>query len=83
MLELTCCVKPVHRRTGMPHRLARRKIIISLLPGDMVGFREEKRREMVTCCVHDLYTTALQWHINFMKRKKKEEKKAKKLGLDS
>jgi len=41
--------KPVRRRTDTPHR--GRRLIVSLEPGDVIGFREERRRKIY-------YTTA-------------------------
>lgn len=77
MTDLNSIVK---RRTISNHSLARRRLVVMLMPGDVLGFKEERRREVITVPIHQIYTLASQWHAAAAKRKRKEERKLRRNG---
>lgn len=65
--------KPVHRKTVGTHR--GRKLIVSLLPGDVIGIREERCRKMELISIAGAYDSAV---INRVLREKMNKKRGKK-----
>jgi len=49
---MTTLTKPLHRSTTGRYAILyvgdRRRIVVSLLPGDVIGFREHRRRQVFT-----------------------------------
>ena len=56
--------RPVCRRTVSPCPTARRRLVVSLLPGDVIGFREEGRRHVWTAPVSRLYVQTVKWTVD-------------------
>ena len=63
--------KPVKRRTDLPHR--GRRIVVSLEPGDIIGFRSERTRRTY-------YTTVAACSDMAIKQQVLAERAAKKKG---
>jgi len=67
--------KPVTRRSNASYR--GRRIVISLLPGDVLEFREERTRQRYLLAIHSAYIYAVQLAVERRKREKAAERKAK------
>lgn len=72
---MTDLTKRVKRRTLAPHR--GRRIVVSLLPGDVLGFREERTRREFLLSVHGAYVYAVRLAVEHAKREKAAARKAK------
>lgn len=73
---MTPLVKPVHRRGMMPYR--GRRIVASLLPGDVLGLRLERTRRTEFLSLAGCYERAVMIRINSERAAKKAAKKARK-----
>ena len=73
MTELT---KRVKRRTIGRVRGGRR-IVVSLHPGDVLGFREERTRKEYVLSIAGAYTYAVTLEVARRKRERAEARKAK------
>jgi hypothetical protein len=69
--------KPVRRRTVAPVASARRRLVLYLLPGDVVGFREEGRRRIWTAPVGRLYTVVVRWTVEAERAAKRAARRAR------
>lgn len=56
--------KPVRRRTADPCATVRRRLIVALLPGDVLAFREERRRHWYTAPLSRVFLTVAQWNAD-------------------
>jgi hypothetical protein len=72
--------KPVKRRTVDICVSARRRLVVYLLPGDVIGFREEGRRRIWTAPVGKLYGVTLRWTVDAEAAAKRAERKASRGG---
>ena len=69
--------KRVERRTVDPVASVRRQVVVALLPGDVVAFREAGRRKWYTAPVGKLFTTVVRWNVDAEQAAKKAERKAR------
>ncbi len=74
MTELT---KPIHRRTKDPFMHYRRRIVVSLEPGDVLSVRLEGTRTRYTAEIADVFRQLCTWHATAERRRKAEERKAR------
>ena len=72
--------KRVQRRTTAPVRGGRR-VVVSLLPGDVLGFREERTRTEYLLSISGAYTYAVRLAVAAQQREKVLARKARKAGL--
>lgn len=68
--------KTVKRRTLAPHR--GRRIVVSLHPGDVLGFRLERTRKEFVLSVGGAYDFAVRLEAELRKRQKAAERKLRK-----
>jgi len=73
---MTDLTKRVKRRTLTSHR--GRRIVVSLLPGDVLGFREERTRREYLLSIMGAYTYAVMLEVERRKREKAANRKSKK-----
>ena len=66
--------KAVHRRTVALVASVRRRVIVALLPGDVIAFREEGRRKWYVAPVGRVFLTVAQWNVE---QERAERRKAK------
>jgi hypothetical protein len=55
--------KPVKRRTVEQCETVRRRLIVALLPGDVLAFREEGRRRWYTAPLARVFITIARWNV--------------------
>ena len=70
--------KPVKRRTVAPHR--GRRIVVSLLPGDVLGFREERTRREYLLTIAGGFEYAVRLEVERRRRDKAQARKQRKIG---
>ena len=67
---MTPITKTVKRRTVGSHR--GRRIVVSLHPGDVLGFREERTRKEYTVLISSAYIYAVRLEVERRAREKRE-----------
>ena len=70
---MTTLKKPVTRRTMETHDHRRRRLVVTLFPGEgtepsFIGIREERARQMFVAPVAAVYRQLAQWHIDALRR---------------
>ena len=55
--------KPVKRRTIEQCYTVRRRLIVALLPGDVLAFREEGRRRWYSAPLPRVFITVARWNV--------------------
>ena len=69
---MTDLTKRVKRRTIHPHR--GRRIVVSLLPGDVLGFREERTRREYLLSIAGAYEYAVRLEVERRRAEKRNRK---------
>jgi len=72
--------KPIRRRARTPFSYYRKRIVVSLEPGDLIGMRLERTRKTFRAAIGDVFRQIIQWHANADPRQRKEERKLRCLG---
>lgn len=71
---MTPTTKAVKRRTVVTHH--GRRIIVSIEPGDVIGLRQERRRQTEYVHIPALYDYAVKQRVLSEKFKRQQERKA-------
>lgn len=80
---MTTLTKPIHRKTRGAYSTlyARpRQIVISLLPGDLIQFREAGRRQRYQVPVDAMFTQVVRLSVAQQLAEKKKARKARRKG---
>ena len=72
---MTDLTKRVKRRTVHPHR--GRRIVVTLHPGDVLGFREERLRKEYILSIAGAYEYAVRLEIERRRREKREARRGR------
>ena len=56
--------KPIKRRTVEACATVRRRLVVAMLPGDVLAFREEGRRRWYSAPIAKVFVTVAQWNVN-------------------
>lgn len=72
---MTDIEKPVHRRTQSPYDHQGRRVVVSILPGDVIGFRWERTRKTFVCSVNTLMRYTIRLHVEAERAEKKARRK--------
>ena len=67
--------KPVKRRTADACATVRRRLIVALLPGDVLAFREERRRHWVTAPLARVFITVAKCNADALRAQKRANRK--------
>ena len=67
MTEIT---KPLSRRTRSPFAHYRKRIIVILETGDVIGMRFEGTRTVYRAPIDSIFRHLAQWHANSAKRRR-------------
>jgi hypothetical protein len=70
----TPLAKPVRRRTLAPHRRGRR-VVVSMVPGDVLTFRDERTRTEYSLPVGFAYDMAVKLHVAAKRAEKKRARR--------
>ena len=68
--------KPVKRRTIEQCATVRRRLVVALMPGDVIAFREEGRRRWYSAPIARLFVTVAQWNIAAERAERKAARRA-------
>lgn len=69
--------KPIQRRTREEFAHYKKRIVITLLPGDVIRMHLEKNRTGYSAPAADVFRQLAQWHASAEARRKREERKAR------
>ena len=61
----------VTRRCTEPHDHRKKRLVVSLEPGDVIGFRQERSRKKFTAPLTRVYRQVLVWNVEAMRATKK------------
>ena len=56
--------KPIKRRTVEQCATVRRRLVVAMLPGDVLAVREEGRRRWYSAPIAKVFVTVAQWNVN-------------------
>ena len=68
--------KTVTRRSAAPYDHRRRRVVIMLMPGDVIAMREERTRRVFSAPVNRIYRQMIQWNVDADRAAKKAARKA-------
>ena len=69
--------KEVKRRTVANCEFVRRRLIVALMPGDVIGFREEGRRSWYTAPLGRVFIQVVRWNAEAERSRVRAERKAR------
>jgi len=67
--------KPVHRRTVEPCETVRRRLVVALLPGDVLAFREEGRRRRYSAPLARVFVTVARWNVEAERAERRKNRR--------
>lgn len=56
--------RTVVRRTAQPHDHRRKRLVVSLEPGDVIAFREERSRKRFSAPIARLFRQVVLWNVD-------------------
>ena len=62
----------VTRRCAEPHDHRKKRLVVSLEPGDVIGFREERSRKKFIAPLARVYRQVLVWNVEALRAAKKK-----------
>lgn len=68
--------KTVRRRTVSPYNHRRKRVVVSLEPGDVIGFRLERDRKTFRAPIHRLMQQVMLWNVDAERAAKRAGRKA-------
>ena len=68
--------KPVKRRTVEQCDTVRRRLVVALLPGDVLAFREEGRRRWYSAPLPKVFVTVARWNVDAERAERKKARAA-------
>ena len=72
---MTDLKKPVKRRTVDQCLTVRRRLIVALMPGDVIAFREEGRRKWYQAPLGKVFTQVARWNADAELAEKRRARK--------
>ena len=67
--------RTVTRRCAEPHDHRGKRLVVSLEPGDVIGFREERSRKKHVAPLARVYRQVLVWHVEAARAERKRGRK--------
>ena len=67
--------KTVKRKTANAHDYRGKRLVVTLYPGDTIGFREERCRKEFQAPLSKVYRQVVKWNVDAEKTKKKRKPK--------
>ncbi len=74
---MTDLARPVRRRCRDTFAHYRKRIVVSLEPGDVLAMRLERTRTTYRATVAAVFRTLADWHAQAEARRKREERKTR------
>jgi len=72
---MTDLERPVKRRTKAPHNYQGRRLVVMLMPGDVIGFREEKCRKVFTAPIDRVFRAVVGWNVEAEREERKTNRR--------
>lgn len=69
--------RPIRRRTVEPCHTVRRRLVVALLPGDVLAFREEGRRRWYSAPLAKVFLTVAKWNVDAERAERRANRKAR------
>ena len=70
--------KPIKRRTVEPCATVRRRLVVAMLPGDVLAFREEGRRRWYSAPIAKVFITVAQWNVDAERAERRKNRRTRK-----
>ena len=67
--------KPIKRRTVEQCATVRRRLVVAMLPGDVLAFREEGRRRWYSAPIPKVFVTVAQWNVNAERAERRKNRR--------
>ena len=77
---MTDLARPVRRRCRDPFAHYRKRLVVSLEPGDVLAMRLERTRTTLRAPLAAVYRTLADWHARAEIRRKRETRQTKHLN---
>ncbi len=77
---MTDLARLVRRRSREEFAHYRKRLVVSLEPGDVLAMRLERTRTTFRAPLAAIYRTLAEWHARAEMRRKREERKLRKLS---
>ncbi len=77
---MTDLARPVRRRSRQEFAHYRKRLVVSLEPGDVLAMRLERTWTTFRAPLAAIYRTLAEWHARAEMRRKREERKLRKLS---
>jgi len=77
---MTDLLKAVRRRSRDQFAHYRKRIVVSLEPGDVLAMRLERTRTTYRATIAAVFRTLADWHATAEVRRKREERQARKFN---
>ena len=69
--------KPIKRRTVEECATVRRRLVVAMLPGDVLAFREEGRRRWYSAPIAKVFVTVAQWNVNAERAERRKNRRTR------
>ena len=70
--------RPVRRRTIEPCETVRRRLVVALMPGDVLAFREEGRRRWYSAPLPRVFITVARWNVEAERAERRNNRRKQK-----
>lgn len=67
--------RPVRRRTVEHCETVRRRLVVALLPGDVIAFREEGRRRWYSAPLARVFITVARWNVEAQRAERRQHRR--------
>ena len=67
--------KPIKRRTVEQCATVCRRLVVAMLPGDVLAFREEGRRRWYSAPIAKVFVTVAQWNVNAERAERRKNRR--------
>ncbi len=67
--------KPIKRRTVEACATVRCRLVVAMLPGDVLAFREEGRHRWYSAPIAKVFLTVAQWNVNAERAERRKNRR--------
>jgi hypothetical protein len=64
--------KPISRRTKDPWNYQKRRLVVTLFPGDVIEMREERSQKSFSAPLSRVFQQIVQWNVDAERGKRKK-----------
>ena len=77
---MTSLERPVRRRTRFPFAHYRKRLVVTLEPGDTIAMRLERTRTPYRGTLASVYWQLIEWHIEAERQLKRKSRKKRRVA---